>query len=111
MSEQGNRRRAGRIPFKQQGQWSAGKLRDRGLVVDISQEGLSMCTSLPPGLTRPVKVFVPLPEKHTGAARLHMLTGTVVWRTRRRCGVVFSDLARKTSLALKQLQAMAPVPA
>ena len=111
MSQQGNRRRADRIPYKQPGQWSAGKLRDRGVVVDISEEGLALHTSLPPGLTRPVKVFVPLPERQTGIPRLHMLTGVVVWRTRRRCGVAFSDLARKTCMALKGLHGVAPASA
>jgi len=111
MSQHSNRRRADRFSFRRQSQWSAGSLRDRGEVVDISEEGLSLSTRLPPGLTRPVKVFVPLPEQSTGSTRLHMLSGVVVWRTRRRCGVAFSEVARKTAMALKQLPALAPVAA
>ena len=106
-----NRRRADRFSFRRQSQWNAGTLRDRGMVEDISEEGPSLRTRLPPGLTRPGPVFVPLPERGTGSTRLHMLSGIVVWRTRGRCGVAFSEVARKTAMALKQLPAMAPVPA
>lgn len=107
MSRTSNRRRADRFSFRRQSQWSAGNLRDQGVVVDISEEGLSLSTRLPPGLTRSVKVFVPLPERSSGSTRLHMLSGVVVWRTRQRCGVAFSEVARKTALALKLLPAMA----
>jgi len=86
-----------------QGQWSAGKRRDRGTVTDISAEGLSLNTDLPPGLKRPVTVFVPLPGEQGISQRLHLVRGVVVWRGKRRCGVAFSDVPRETGRALKEL--------
>ncbi len=104
---QGNRRRSPRTATSLMGQWSAGKMRDQGTVTDISREGLSLKTSLPPGLKRAVKVFVPLPDSGTPRPQLHLVEGVVVWRKKRSCGVLFSDLCRATSKALTQLEPQA----
>lgn len=100
---QSNRRRCPRAATRFSSQWSAGRRRDRGTVTDISAEGLSLSTSLPPGLTRRVKLFMPLPGGQTASPRLHLVKGVVVWRKKGSCGVAFSGMTRETSQALKEL--------
>lgn len=97
------RRRNPRTRLDQEVQWAYGSLRQTGVVLDISEAGLSLKTPLSLKEGRVIKVFLPLTEPKDLGKTLFCVRGLVIWSRGKVAGVEFVEPEGSLCKALRRL--------